>query len=143
MTEMLEYIEAYRRRAQEQQKVIARRAEKAYEIALSCARRLVEEFGADRVLLIGSLAEGYFRATSDIDLVVQGLSPRLFFRASAQIARAAGDFEVDLIPWETYKYKTEVLEKGRLLYESRRSKSAESVGCLHPKRDEKTTRVDG
>lgn len=36
----------------------------------------------------------------------------MFFRAAAKISRLAGEFEVDLIPWETYKYKEEVLEKG-------------------------------
>ena len=116
MPEIQEYIEAYRRRAKHAQKVTQRRAEKACEVAWQCAAKLAEEFGIERVFLFGSLAEGRFRATSDIDLVVEGLAPSLYFKASAKISRFAGEFEVDLIPLETYKYKAEVFEKGKLLY---------------------------
>jgi len=119
MLEMSEYIDAYRRRAKEAQEATERRAAKAQEAALRCAKKLVEEFGVSRVWLFGSLAEGYFRFDSDIDLVVEGLAPARYFRASAQISRMAGEFEVDLIPWESYRYKAEVEEKGRLLYEAR------------------------
>lgn len=123
MPEIQDYIESYRRRARQAQQDTQRRVERAREIALRCAEKLVEEFGADSVFLIGSLAEGRFRAKSDIDLVVAGLAPTLYFKASAKISRFAGEFEVDLIPLETYKYKTEVFEKGKLLYESPRSTS--------------------
>jgi hypothetical protein len=123
MPEIQDYIDSYRRRARASRQAIQLRTEKASEIALRCAEKLVEEFGAERVFLFGSLAEGRFRATSDIDLVAEGLAPAVYFKASAQLSRLAGEFEVDLIPFETYKYKAEVLEKGRLLYESHRSAS--------------------
>jgi len=118
MPEIQNYIDSYRRRAKASRQATRLRAEKAFEIALRCAEKLVEEFGAERVFLLGSLAEGRFRATSDIDLAVERLAPAVYFKASARISRLAGEFEVDLIPFETYKYKAEVLEKGRLLYSS-------------------------
>ncbi|MDZ7360613.1 MAG: nucleotidyltransferase domain-containing protein [candidate division KSB1 bacterium] len=124
MPEIQDYIESYRRRAKASRQETRLRAEKASEIALRCAEKLIEEFGAERVSLFGSLAEGRFRASSDIDLVVEGLAPAVYFKASARISRLAGEFEVDLIPFETYKYKAEVLEKGRVLYGVGNSRSS-------------------
>lgn len=129
MLEMRPYIEAYRRRIREGRVSAQQRAEHAREAALGCAQKLVEEFGATRVYLFGSLAEGRFRLTSDIDLAVEGLAPEKFFKASAAISRFAGDFDVDLIPFETYKYQTEILEKGQVLYESNREQSVAPAQC--------------
>jgi predicted nucleotidyltransferase len=84
----------------------------------------VEEFGAKRVYLFGSLAEDLFRGTSDIDLVVEGLATDVYFKALSRISCLSREFQIDLIPLEEYKYKQELCEKGILLYESRRSKSA-------------------
>jgi predicted nucleotidyltransferase len=118
MPAMTEYIEAYRRRARRLEQLRQQRAKQAREIALRCAERLVREFGARKVYLFGSLAEDRFRLDSDIDLIVVGLAPELFFVVTARISRLAGDLKVDVIPWETYKYQAEVLERGRLLYEA-------------------------
>jgi predicted nucleotidyltransferase len=119
MPEISQYIEAYRRRARRAEALRQKRVEQAHGIAQHCAEKLVREFGAERVYLFGSLAEDCFRLDSDIDLAVAGLPPRIFFQASAQISRLAGDVKVDVIPWESYKYQAEVLEKGKLLYEAK------------------------
>lgn len=129
MLEMRRYIEAYRRRIREARVSARQRAELAREAALGCAQKLVEEFGATRVYLFGSLAEGCFRLTSDIDLAVVGLAPEKFFKAAAAIARFARDFDVDLIPFETYKYQAEIIEKGRVLYELNREQSIALAQC--------------
>lgn len=89
--------------------------QEAHRIAVLCANTLVKDYNAAHVFLIGSLAEDCFRINSDIDLIVEGLAPHLYFKALSQISRLAGDFDIDLIPWESYKYKDEVLEKGKLL----------------------------
>ncbi len=60
---------------------------------------LVREFGATRVVLFGSLAEGLARADSDIDLAVAGLAPADYFRALGRVETAAGR-RVDLVPLE-------------------------------------------
>ena len=119
MPEIKEYIEAYRRRARRAESLRQKRAEQAREVAALCAERLVRKFGASRVYLFGSLVENRFRLDSDIDLIVAGLLPALFFQASAHISRLAGSFKVDVIPWESYRYQAEVLEKGKLLYEAK------------------------
>jgi predicted nucleotidyltransferase len=47
------------------------------------------------------LARGEFGQGSDIDLAVAGVPPEAFFRAGAEIERAASGFKVDLIPLES------------------------------------------
>ncbi|MCK6561222.1 nucleotidyltransferase domain-containing protein [candidate division KSB1 bacterium] len=131
---MRPYIEAYRRRIRGARVSRRQRAELARELALGCAQKLADEFGATRVYLCGSLAEGRFRLTSDIDLAVEGLAPEKFFKASAAIARFARDFDVDLIPFETYKYQAEILEKGQILYECNREQSVAPAQCCPKKR---------
>lgn len=37
---------------------------------------------------------------SDIDLAAEGIDPEELFRAGADLARLAGDIEVDLVPLE-------------------------------------------
>ncbi len=115
------YVKGWRERARRAEEAKLARTQKAHEIAALCAKTLVDEYHAARVVLIGSLAEGLFRLDSDIDLIVEGLAPRSYFNALSCLSRLAGDFEIDLIPWESYKYKEEILEKGKLLYEADRS----------------------
>jgi len=118
MTEIQSYIHGWRERALRSEETRKQRMHAAQKSAALCAQTLIDEFNATRVFLIGSLAEGGFRLNSDIDLIVEGLAPQSYFHALSCISRLAGDIEVDLIPWESYKYKAEVLEKGRLLYEA-------------------------
>ncbi len=115
MAELQSYIQGWRERARQAEAARVQRMHEAQKIAVLCANTLVKDYNATRVFLIGSLAEDSFRINSDIDLIVEGLAPHLYFKALSQISRSAGDFEIDLIPWEGYKYKTEVLEKGKLL----------------------------
>lgn len=87
-------------------------AEKATEI-------LKNDFGVKRVYLIGSLAKGYVHERSDIDIVVEGLSPPLYIKALTQIYDILPPgVELNLIPFEdafeTLKEKT--LREGMLIY---------------------------
>lgn len=74
---------------------------RAVRDARAIADYLKEEFGA-RVIGIGSaFAEDRpSRQTSDIDLVVDGLPPEHFWRATARAA-AMTDFPLDVIPLES------------------------------------------
>lgn len=81
------YVEAWRQRlAAEREAAEAGRAA-AMEEARRAAKILVERFGVSRVILFGSLAWRKFGPTSDIDLAVEGLEARRFFRADAELAR--------------------------------------------------------
>jgi predicted nucleotidyltransferase len=94
---------------------------KAITLAEQCAAILQQDFGAQKVYLFGSLAEGYFRRNSDIDLVVEGLDPRYYYKALCRIYQIVENFDVDLIPFEDYKYKDTVLEQG-ILFDERTKK---------------------
>jgi predicted nucleotidyltransferase len=79
-------------------KDVASRRERALEIARKAAGLLKERFGAIRVMLFGSLAHGaWFTPRSDIDLLVEGVSPQAFFRAEAAVEALASGFKVDLV----------------------------------------------
>ena len=81
------YVEAWRQRfAAEREAAEAGRA-RAMEEARRAAQILVERYGVTRVILFASLVWRRFGPTSDIDLAVEGLDPRRFFRADAEIAR--------------------------------------------------------
>lgn len=69
--------------------------------ARAIAAHLKGQYGA-RVIGIGSafLTDRPFRRTSDIDLVVEGLPAREFYRACAHVA-AMTRFALDVIPLES------------------------------------------
>jgi predicted nucleotidyltransferase len=110
------YIKAWQRRVNARKIAEKEAAEKAYQHAMECAKLLVEKFGAQRVYLFGSLAEGYFHLRSDIDLAIEGLEPRLYFKALSKVDDVSGGFEVDLVPLEDCKFRETVLREGKLLY---------------------------
>ncbi|MCL5966808.1 MAG: nucleotidyltransferase domain-containing protein [Deltaproteobacteria bacterium] len=61
------------------------------------ARTLVSRFGAERVLLFGSLARAEFTPWSDIDLAAEGIPAKDFYRAVAYAAGASAIWKVDLV----------------------------------------------
>ena len=95
------YIEAWQKRLRQEREALDQTAQQAREQAQVCAKALVEEHGAERVYLIGSLARGSsFHPRSDIDLVVAGIAPERYFAVLADIAERAGR-EIDLILLES------------------------------------------
>ena len=113
------YIEAWQKRLRQEREALDQAAQQAREQAQVCAKALVEEYGAERVYLIGSLARGRgFHSRSDIDLVVAGIAPERYFAVLADIAERAGR-EVDLILLEsaTPALLEYVANEGVLLYE--------------------------
>jgi predicted nucleotidyltransferase len=99
--ETARYLEAWRRRAAEEERAQDDRAARARRVAAELARALGERYGARRVLLVGSLRRGTFGPRSDIDLVVEGLSPRTVEQANLHLSTE--DFEVDVIRLEDAK----------------------------------------
>ena len=75
--------------------------ERALADAQRIAAYLVEQ-GANRVVGVGSAFDPTrsFTDRSDIDLVVAGIEPRVFYAVSARAA-AMTDFRLDLTPLET------------------------------------------
>lgn len=111
------YVRAWRERWAEQRRSDAEAARGAREIAERLAKRLRDDYGARRVVLLGSLARGDFRVGSDIDLAAEGIPDEKFFRAGADLESAAGGLHVDLVPIESASpaFLTELAREGIVL----------------------------
>jgi predicted nucleotidyltransferase len=80
------YVEAWRGRLARQASEQQMWAQHLREIAQCCAEHLVQDFGASKVYLFGSLLEDdLIHDRSDIDLAVEGLEGRLYFKALRDI----------------------------------------------------------
>ena len=75
-------------------------AEAARREASALAQELRSRFGAERVVLFGSLARGEFSGRSDIDLAVWGIPPAEFYRAVAFASGRSTAWAVDLVDAE-------------------------------------------
>jgi len=115
------FVKAWQNRKQRSNLETRQLALKAITLAEQCAAILHRDFGAQKVYLFGSLADGYFRRNSDIDIVVEGLNPQYYYKALCRIYQIAENFDIDLIPFEDYKYKDSVLEQG-ILFDERTKK---------------------
>jgi predicted nucleotidyltransferase len=95
------------------------RIEELREMSKKIAQMLKEKYKVKRIFLIGSLVKGYVHEKSDIDLVVEGLSPKAYIKALVDASDIVQwKVEVNLIPFEdafeTLKEKT--LREGELIY---------------------------
>lgn len=100
--EMQIYRRTAMRRQQAERQQVARRRERAWELARQAAARLKAEFGVERVMVFGSLTQAdRFTQWSDIDLAVWGLNDQNWLRASA--AAQVGDIEVNVVDVATCK----------------------------------------
>jgi len=82
------------------------------------AERLGKHYGADKVLLFGSVLDGdRFHEGSDIDLAVCGLRPGTFFAVWNKLEETSS-FRVDLVMLESCRasLKARILTKGEMLY---------------------------
>ena len=79
-----------------------RRAQEAAVAAQRCAQLLYDDYGVSKVYLFGSLSKPEtFHDGSDIDLAVEGLSPRLYFKALTDLWRQLPPaMKLDLVPFE-------------------------------------------
>lgn len=124
MTEgMEEYISAWRDRLKSDEEARLSLRQSAMEAAREAAGVLVNEFGAVRVYLIGSvLSSRDFMERSDIDLVVIGLPPQKYFSALSRIwGRLPKGLQLDLIPFEDADdcLKEKTMSEGELLYDKK------------------------
>lgn len=123
------YLSAWKKRIESEKEEERKRAEKAFGVALETTKVLVQEGRARRVYLFGSLAlfvkaKRNFTATSDIDLAVEGVPKKEYFRILADINRDS-DFEIDLVDLADCPsfLKETILKNGVLLYDEERGDS--------------------
>lgn len=121
----MDYLEAWRERLQRAERHRRREAEQLRAKAVELAQLLGKQFGVRRVYLFGSLARGDLREGSDIDLAVEGLAPRAYFRALAMLHEASRGLHIDLIPLEDTDIRDAIIEEGKVIYER-------GAGAAHP-----------
>ena len=95
------------------------RREELCNLAQKAAEILKNDYQVKRVFLIGSLVKGYVHDRSDIDIVVEGLAPRLYIKALTDIYDILPpDVELNLIPFEDAfeSLREKTLEEGVLIY---------------------------
>lgn len=80
---------------------------------------LRDRYGAQKIILFGSLAKDRFTEESDIDLAVAGLAPTEFFDAYAEVNRLSR-FRVDLKPLDRLDshFYHRILTQGEILHET-------------------------
>lgn len=89
--------------------------QKAMQSARRVAQCLKHAFGAERVVLFGSVAEGEMLSSrSDLDIAVEGLSSMDYYRAVAHVQSIATNGRVDLIRMEdcTSSLRTTIQKHG-------------------------------
>ena len=95
------------------------RIEELRKVADKCVQVLKDKYKVKRVFLIGSLVKGVVHERSDIDLVVEGLSPDLYMKALTELwdFLPAG-IELNLVPFEDAfeSLKKKTLKEGDLIY---------------------------
>ena len=88
--------------SEEDNSLVTKRKQQAWQLARQAAKLLQEEFEAQRVVLFGSLAyESGFTRWSDIDLAAWGIPSERFYAAVAAVTGLSSDFKVDLIDPDT------------------------------------------
>jgi uncharacterized protein len=115
-------IEAYRHSALQtkpkRQEAVQARQRRAWQIARKAARVLKKQFGAQKVMVFGSLVHpALFHRESDVDLVVWGLIGRDYFRAASVLLDIDPSISIDLVAFEDARpgLQEVVLKEGREL----------------------------
>ena len=108
------------REATVRQAETAARRKAAESLLPLLVEHLSTRYRVRRVTLVGSFARGDSGPESDIDLVVVGLPPNALFQAGAELERIAGDWDVDLIPYEdaTERLRRDMAAEGVILYDA-------------------------
>jgi len=96
--EMQEYKRTARQRWLDEQSQLARRRERAWELARQAADMLRRDFAAARVVIFGSLVqEGRFTEWSDVDLAAWGLDSTNWLKAIGAVHRLSDEIELNLV----------------------------------------------
>ena len=109
---MYGYIFAARKREQARQDCLRQLQSRGIETAKQSARILRQEFGANKVVLFGSMLQPKIHEDSDIDLAVWNLSKSDYFQAVGKL-QGLSEFAIDLIEAENASdYIIEAIAQG-------------------------------
>lgn len=95
---MAEYRNAAKKRWATEQRDLAQREARAWELARQAAALLKKRFGATRVVVFGSLVHtGCFTPWSDVDIAAWGVSPNDTFRAIGAALDLNAEIKANLV----------------------------------------------
>ncbi len=95
------YILRFKQKERVRKAALLARHDRAWEIARTAAELLRNNFGAKRVVAFGSVTQGeLFHPGSDVDLVVWGLCPDVYFRSVGQLQALDPSISIDLVMFE-------------------------------------------
>ena len=95
---MAGYRAGVRRRHQAEQRALAERERRAWDLAREAAALLCTEFHADRVVVFGSLIHpGCFTPWSDVDVAASGIDPPDTLRAMEAVHDLSDEIPVNLV----------------------------------------------
>lgn len=122
MASISAYKKSWERIERKEKALQEKRRREALKVAEGLKDILVQEFNVSRVILFGSVLEKHgFDAASDIDIAVEGLAKKSYFKAVARLMMQS-PFPVDLKPVEDVRESIKKrIEKGAVLYEERAS----------------------
>jgi len=123
-------LEAIRLRKRRTRAEVAKRRRRAFTALRKAVKLLKEDFGAQEVILFGSLARrGQFTRFSDIDLAARGIHPDRFYAAMEAVLYLSPEFKVDLAELETCSPNMlKSIEKdGKPLYKENANKLIKTV----------------
>ena len=112
------YLKAWQARARAADGRAARWRTERWREATQAAHALVEQLGARRVLLFGSLARGSAGPASDVDLWVEGLPEEAFLDAVSLVRQHITATEVDVVraEWARASVRERALREGVVLH---------------------------
>ncbi len=92
-----------------------------YQEDVASAVKTLQRFGAERVILYGSLARGDARADSDLDICVEGLPDENFFRVLGECLLHS-EHSISVIDLQSSYglLRNRILQDGLVLYERER-----------------------
>lgn len=120
MTSIAAYKRSWERTWRREKALQEKRRAEALKIAEGLKEILVQEFNVRRVILFGSALKKHgFDMDSDIDIAVEGLAKKSWFKAVARLMMQS-PFPVDLKPMEDVRESIKKgIAKGVVLYEER------------------------
>lgn len=95
-THYSEFKKAWCKRIKQEEKALQKRQSLLFKRVRKCALEL-KKIGAKRIILFGSFATGRFRKDSDVDIAVEGLSAKAYFKALGIVEEILDDIPFDLI----------------------------------------------
>ena len=82
--------------------------------------KILRRYGAEKIILYGSLARGDYRVDSDIDLCYEGIPAYDYFRVLAEcILQAHRRFNLTDLKTARGYFRERILNEGKFLYGSR------------------------